>query len=423
MAWPESGEARQREIQLLAHEIELHRAREEEQKREKDELRRRLAAVEEESARRANAVKACGEEIVALRSAAAQLQEQNRAMQRSIRRRGELDEAVANKLETLSADELRRALHRYVGAYREERLRRKEVTAHLAQVREELAAAKGLEPALRRLQTAHGSQAAALLEMQSRAAESAKLAEVVRSQELVIAQLEELLERALDPRAHGLPSEALAAAPDGELALNSSQDARAAAISLHRQLRVQVALNRQLEARLLRAGTGADPDEAKSARIHAPGVPTPASNEVRPRSGSCEHAKEIAQLRSELEEERTKRERAEEEARAAADGAAAGGASGTGEFSVWRFRCEQAEERARALEAEIEETAKRAAQEVASLRIKLHEKELQLLGGSGSPMRLGSASASGPAEPGPKALPPMTGPRGPLPRIESATRR
>ncbi len=56
--------------------------------------------------------------------------------------------------------------------------------------------------------------------------------------------------------------------------------------------------------------------------------------------------------------------------------------------SSWKFRCKELEERLAAVENELTDSTKRFAKHIAQLKLKLHEKDMQLMGGFGSPLAL-----------------------------------
>lgn len=302
---------------------------------------------------RTAALSRCGHELVEAREANGALRAELERVRGALAdKESALDRlaADATNAEHIDTAELQRRHRMLGGAYRSEKKRSEELWAQLSQLSAHVGGARRLERAYIALQDAHRAQTAELHRLQAEARDLGKYKRTVASQ----------VRGAPHPRAEPSPPAPSADARVPPAAPRARAGTRRAALSAP-PLPTRPAPRRPLRPLSPRAR----PQEKLIAKLEA--LVKPALKDAhKGRSADAELAAVRAKL-AELERQQ-------------ADAAGIG----TEEHVRLVMRAEQAERRAGATEAEMAESARTHAREVAQLKLRLAEKEAQLMGGFGS---------------------------------------
>ena len=307
----------------------------------------------------------------------------------------------ATNVENIDLPQLQ-SRHRMLGAaYRADRRRMEQLVAQVSQLSASLGTQDQLSKSYAQLKEAHRQQGLQLQRLQDEARKCHKYRNTARQQESIIQKLETLMGTAIKDgrRAKHL---------EREVERLKAQLREVSGTAAHAQIDLRVkegeakAEKQKHEKRLMSRVVGS----LRSASEKSHSVVSSPPKKPSPQKVVREVVRDDGASSLELEEARAAHHAAENtkaslqeelaavkaEAAALREQLAKGGeeelAAQTEERVRMTMRAENSERRAAALQEELTQMARAHAKEVANLKIKLHEKEAQLMGGFGSAANL-----------------------------------
>jgi hypothetical protein len=331
---------------------------------------------------RTSALARVGHDLVSMRDRHALLESEHARTRRELAEKERVLDRFAldsSQVEHIDPAELARRHRMLGGAYRAEKARSDELARQLGVLSERVGQAGRLENAYVSLQDAHRAQGSELQRLQAEAVALPKYKQAVKAQERVIAKLESLVKPAMRGAREAKGISAEHARLKSRIVELEAHHAEATGIGTEEHVKL-VMRAEQVRCSRLRLCVS---------RARARTRPPPLLRSCVP----CALARRSAQ---------TARRRCET-ARAARIAPCAPEAHQANLRARLPPRlpprtpsrhCPQAERRAMATEEELADAARKYAREIATLKLKLAEKEAELLGGFGSPRSPGLSEAA-----------------------------